>query len=376
MKQKKLILLFLWAIMLCMTLFMLSSCLDLDDEDKTLVNVSLENVPTEAIDIGKFDEQTEVFLRLDYDDNSVTKERITQAFFGEENQHYFEEVGTHELEIKYQGFTIKFAVTFKDPIKYFSVEFLNVSDEVVSEQTVKEGENAVAPTEEEMYVEGWRFLGTYDKSFDEVEEDLIVKGEYVKTWNVSFYNNNNELIKSYIVDDKESSPEPTEEERAVEGYTFLSWDRTFDEITKDRTVYGIYQKVKESTSDEYFTFTYLSETDSYERKAKDVNNMPAEVILPSTHEGKPITSIGDRAFYWCRSLTSIELPSNVTIIGNYAFWSCASLTSIELPSSVTYIGDLAFANCFSFTSREIPSNVTSIGSAAFANCRSLTSVKF
>ena len=359
-----------------MTLFMLSSCLDLDDEDKTLVNVSLENVPTEAIDIGKFDEQTEVFLRLDYDDNSVTKERITQAFFGEENQHYFEEVGTHELEIKYQGFTIKFAVTFKDPIKYFSVEFLNVSDEVVSEQTVKEGENAVAPTEEEMYVEGWRFLGTYDKSFDEVEEDLIVKGEYVKTWNVSFYNNNNELIKSYIVDDKESSPEPTEEERAVEGYTFLSWDRTFDEITKDRTVYGIYQKVKESTSDEYFTFTYLSETDSYEIKAKDVNNMPAEVILPSTHEGKPITSIGDRAFYWCRSLTSIELPSNVTIIGNYAFWSCASLTSIELPSSVTYIGDLAFANCFSFTSREIPSNVTSIGSAAFANCRSLTSVKF
>ncbi|MBO6263894.1 MAG: hypothetical protein J6N93_06485, partial [Clostridia bacterium] len=219
-----------------------------DDDDKTLVGVYLENVPTEAIDLGKFDEQTEVYLRLEYDDYSFARKRITQSFFAEEYQHYFEEVGTHEFEIMYRGFTLKFAVTFKDPTKYFTVEFWNVSDEVVSEQTVKEGENAVAPTEEEMYVEGWRFLGTYDTPFDEVEKDLIVKGEYVKTWNVSFYNNNNELIKSYIVDDKAASPEPTEEERAVEGYTFVSWDRTFGEITKDKNVYGIYKK-NETTHD-------------------------------------------------------------------------------------------------------------------------------
>ena len=46
-----------------------------------------------------------------------------------------------------------------------------------------------------------------------------------------------------------------------------------------------------------FTLGILDEeTDSYEIIAKDVNDMPAEVVIPSTHEGKPVTSIGVGAF--------------------------------------------------------------------------------
>ena len=84
--------------------------------------------------------------------------------------------------------------------------------------------------------------------------------------------------------------------------------------------------------------------------------------------------IGEFAFYNCRSLTSVTIPSSVTSIGESAFYNCSSLTSVTIPSSVTSIGKSAFYNCRSLTSVTIPSSVTSIGKSAFYNCRSLTSV--
>ena len=92
-------------------------------------------------------------------------------------------------------------------------------------------------------------------------------------------------------------------------------------------------------------------------------------IIPNS-----VTSIGEAAFYDCRSLTSITIPNSVTSIGERAFSECSSLTSIAIPNSVTSIGDEAFSSCRSLTSVTIGNSVTSIGEAAFYNCRSLTSI--
>lgn len=87
-----------------------------------------------------------------------------------------------------------------------------------------------------------------------------------------------------------------------------------------------------------------------------------------------VTSIGDLAFYDCKSLTSVTIPDSVTSIGEDAFSYCSSLTSITIPDSVTSIGYDAFYNCTSLTSVTIPDSVTSIGYYAFSGCTSLTSV--
>ena len=110
-----------------------------------------------------------------------------------------------------------------------------------------------------------------------------------------------------------------------------------------------------------------------------------------------VTSIGESAFRYCSGLTSIDIPDSVTSIGIYAFQccsgltsctigngvrtisqqlfiSCSSLTSIEIPNSVANIEYNAFYGCTSLTSCTIGSGVTSIGDSAFGGCASLTSI--
>ena len=88
----------------------------------------------------------------------------------------------------------------------------------------------------------------------------------------------------------------------------------------------------------------------------------------------PVTTIGNQAFFKCKSLTTVTIPNSVTMIGNYAFYGCISLTSVTIPNSVTTIGNNAFTFCDNLTSITIPNSVTKIGSAAFNSCPSLTSV--
>lgn len=81
-----------------------------------------------------------------------------------------------------------------------------------------------------------------------------------------------------------------------------------------------------------------------------------------------ITSIGDSAFYYCYSLTSIVIPDSVTSIGNSAFHRCSRLTSITIGNSVISIGEDAFSECWSLTNVDIPIGVMSIGDEAFEDC--------
>ena len=82
---------------------------------------------------------------------------------------------------------------------------------------------------------------------------------------------------------------------------------------------------------------------------------------------KTVLSIGNSAFYYCTSLTSVSLPA-ATSVGDSAFFGCDALTSVSLPAA-TAIGDNAFYDCSLLTSVSLPA-ATAIGDVAFYNCTS------
>jgi hypothetical protein len=54
------------------------------------------------------------------------------------------------------------------------------------------------------------------------------------------------------------------------------------------------------------------------------------VNIPPIIQGLPVTSIGENAFNFNRSITSVIIPNSVTSIGEEAFFGCESLTSVAI----------------------------------------------
>jgi len=132
--------------------------------------------------------------------------------------------------------------------------------------------------------------------------------------------------------------------------------------------------VKYVTQDSYFTFTLLDDG-TYSIAAKDVNNMPENVVIPATYNGETVTQIASKAFYQCTKLLTVELPESITIIGKQAFSGCENLSTVNISEGVTDIFESAFSSCKKLTHVEFPSTVKTIGASAFWGCESLTDIE-
>lgn len=104
------------------------------------------------------------------------------------------------------------------------------------------------------------------------------------------------------------------------------------------------------------------------------------VAIPST-----VISIGDGAFAYCENLLAVKISDiaawckiRFVYVGSNPLWYAKNLylddeliTSLNIPNNVTEIKQFAFVNCESIKSITIPNTVVKIGTNAFSYCTSL-----
>jgi len=95
----------------------------------------------------------------------------------------------------------------------------------------------------------------------------------------------------------------------------------------------------------------------------------AEVCL---NEGLRI--IGDYTFKLCTVLRSVTIPSNVVELGNEAFCNCGNMFDERLNEGLQIIGTEAFFDCTALRTVALPSTVTELGTYAFHSCSNLSEV--
>ena len=129
----------------------------------------------------------------------------------------------------------------------------------------------------------------------------------------------------------------------------------------------------QAASESDLTFKLRSDGQSYYVSACN-SSASGELVIPSTYNGKDVTSIGADAFENCSRLTSVTIPDSVTVIGSSAFQKCSALESMIIPNSVVTIHGSAFADCESLQSVTIGNGVEVIGDYVFNDCYNLKSI--
>ena len=103
-----------------------------------------------------------------------------------------------------------------------------------------------------------------------------------------------------------------------------------------------------------------------------------DLIIPND-----VDIIGDYAFSYCKSLTSVTISNSVISIGRLAFAFCDEITTATICDSLstigydyTYIDDFAFYGCEKLAKVFFGESVAAIGDCAFQGCTSLDTIFF
>ena len=200
------------------------------------------------------------------------------------------------------------------------------------------------------FIEGQRTTWPYSADFSQAGKDEA----YIPAWK-HVYTNPTSVTTEFTLYDP-----------CREGYTFLGWyanaDFSGERVTTINAETNGTLYAKWINNDWIITYTSTDgnivtpyATDVF--GANIVSNIYENGVGTITFDG-PVTSIGKRAFYQCKSLTSITIPNSVTSIGDRAFGFCSSLTSITIPENVTSIVSGTFQGCSSIVSIVVDNNNT------------------
>jgi hypothetical protein len=153
---------------------------------------------------------------------------------------------------------------------------------------------------------------------------------------VSFYNYDGSLLQTTCIpyggDATYKGTTPTKPSDGNVSYIFNGWGRdSMSGLIRNSSFTAQYSERSFTGEDADFTFKPNEASNGF--IVADYSGDNNFVVIPSSHQGKPVTSINSYAFAGLSKIEGINLPSTITSVGAYAFASCKSLRDVVLHSS-------------------------------------------
>ena len=254
-----------FAILAIAVMMLITSC----TAQKKIVSKEVSNVPSvlyvESFDsnmdnIRKAVNDCNVVATVTYDDGTTEDIDLEFDMLEDVFQKELNSQGRHYISYMYKGEKIDFNV-YVQVAQTYTVRFFNADNHIISEQQVKKGGAAIEPTEAERAVDGRIFM-SWDKDFSRVTADMDVYGLYrEREYVVRFYDANKKMISQQQVKRGDSAIEPSAALRDVDGYIFVEWDKSFNNVTSDLEIYGVYREQTFKVSFYDYNYNLISEQD-------------------------------------------------------------------------------------------------------------------
>lgn len=128
----------------------------------------------------------------------------------------------------------------------YKVNFYDFNNNIIKTEEAEYGQNLDYP--ELSIIDGYEFSG-WDKEINNITSDLEVRPIYNKTkFSVIFYNDNDTIISEQEISYGENAIEP--DAPLKEGYTFIGWDKEFNNVTSNLEVRPRYEAI-------YYNVTFI-----------------------------------------------------------------------------------------------------------------------
>ena len=198
---------------------------------------------------------------------------------------------------------------------------------------------------------------------------LLIFFQGKKTYTVTFDLDGGTLISGSLVQTVTRGQNASPPNVTKEGCYFLSWSKSYRQITKDVTIEAVWEY--ETTSGIEYS---ESENKNYTEIVGAYKYINGDVYIGAYHNDKKLLGIKEGAFAGCADITKVYLLDGLITIEANAFSDCTSLVEIAIPETVTRIGQGAFSGCEKLEKLTLNEGLIEIGARAFANCTSLKEV--
>jgi len=168
--------------------------------------------------------------------NSIELDRDVFRWTDDVTIYCYENSNAHKYAVENN---INFVI-IKDNGKYaYAVTFKDYNGNILKTDIVENGEEAIAP--ENPTREGYKFIG-WDKSFNNITSSITVTAQYqINTYDVVFKDYDGRVLKTQKVEYGKNATAPSAPIR--EGYTFTGWDKVFTNVSDNITITAQYTKI-------------------------------------------------------------------------------------------------------------------------------------